>query len=116
MSQELLHFITVGDTRIGMVREEGVTRVAIDGHLLNQNRDQLKQLVVDEIERGYKAFILDCTKCGYIDSSGLGVIVSLSRKIEAAGGSFVIENLNEDLVVLFHLTKLDAFITIRRTS
>lgn len=116
MTQELIKFITVGDTKIGMVREEGVTRVAIDGYLLNQNRGEFKQLVVDQIARGDRVFVLDLALCGYIDSGGLGVLVSVMRKVQDAGGTFEIEGLNEDLQVLFHLTKLDTLFTIRRTN
>lgn len=117
MSQELIKLVTEGDAAFGLVREaDGTTRIGIKGELNTRNRDALKQLVVDELARGYVAFILDCTQCKYIDAVGLGVIVSISRKIEAAGGTFVIENLNEDLVTLFELTKLNTFITCRRTN
>src|SRR3712207_8277785 len=39
------------------------------------------QKVLDELERGEKKFLIDFSQTGYIDSSGLGVLVSLSKKI-----------------------------------
>src|SRR3989475_6125848 len=35
------------------------------------------------IETGARKFVVDFTRTGYIDSSGLGVLVSLSKKIRS---------------------------------
>jgi anti-sigma B factor antagonist len=111
--QEFLKLITVADTVFGAARDpDGAIRIGIKGHLLHGNRQEFKQLVLDQLERGERRFILDLRRCGYIDSAGLGVIVSLSKKIHDAQGTLATEGLNEDLVALFHLTKLDDFLTI----
>lgn len=116
-SQELIRLVTEGDAAFGIVREsDGTTRVAIKGELVTRNRDVFKQLVVDEIARGYREFILDLSACKYIDAVGCGVLVSIGRKIQQAGGTLVLEGLNEDLTVLFELTKLDAHFTIREAK
>ena len=52
------------------------------------------------------------THTGYIDSSGLGVLVSLSKKIREQGGDLRLAGLNEDLQSLFELTKLDTLFAI----
>ena len=49
---------------------------------------------------------------GYIDSSGLGVLVSLSKKIRESGGELRLASLNDDLKTLFELTKLDTLFQI----
>lgn len=96
----------------GVARDpDGATRVAVIGHLLHSNRTAFKQLVVDQLERGGTRFVLDLLRCGYIDSAGLGVIVSLSRKIRAVGGTLTLEGLNPDLVTLLNLTRLDHLFT-----
>ena len=46
------------------------------------------------------------------DSSGLGVLVSLSKKIREQGGELRLSSLNEDLRTLFELTKLDTLFRI----
>lgn len=113
MTDELIKLVTIADTAIGLAREPGdVVRIAIAGHLLNGNRAEFKQLVVDQIERGDRTFVLDLTRCGYIDSSALGALVSVDRKIHAAGGTLRCVGLNPDLVTLFELTKLNLFMTI----
>jgi anti-sigma B factor antagonist len=80
------------------------------------NRQELKQLVLDALDGGGKRFVIDFTRTGYIDSSGLGVLVSLSKKIREQGGDLRLAGLNEDLQTLFELTKLDTLFSISRTA
>ncbi len=92
--------------------EGDVTVVDVDGQLIVGNRQELRQKVLDELERGGRKFLVDFTETGYIDSSGLGVLVSLSKKIREMGGELRISTLNEDLRILFGLTKLDTLFQI----
>jgi anti-sigma B factor antagonist len=100
------------------VRKEpnGVVVVAVDGQLIVGNRQELKQKVLDALEEGSRKFIIDFSKTGYIDSSGLGVLVSLSKKIREQGGELRLAGLNADLQTLFELTKLDTLFAITRTA
>ncbi|NOT07496.1 MAG: STAS domain-containing protein [Gemmatimonadales bacterium] len=90
----------------------GVAIVGIDGQLIVGNRQELKALVQDGLDRGERKFLIDCSKTGYIDSSGLGALVSLSKKVREANGELRIAGLNEDLRALFELTKLDTLFFI----
>jgi anti-sigma B factor antagonist len=93
-------------------REGDVTVVDVDGQLIVGNRQELKQRVLEELEKGARKFLVDFTDTGYIDSSGLGVLVSLSKKIREQGGELRLSTLNEDLKTLFELTKLDTLFRI----
>jgi anti-sigma B factor antagonist len=86
--------------------------VDVEGQLIVGNRQELKQKVLEELENGERKFVVDFEKTGYIDSSGLGVLVSLSKKIREHGGELRLANLNEDLRTLFELTKLDTLFQI----
>jgi len=68
--------------------------------------------VLDALEAGDRKFLIDFSRTGYIDSSGLGVLVSLSKKIRDEGGDLRLAGLNEDLKTLFELTKLDTLFAI----
>ena len=96
------------------VRKEtkGVVVVAVDGQLIVGNRQELKQRIIDALDAGDRKFLVDFTRTGYIDSSGLGVLVSLSKKIRDQGGDLRLAGLNEDLKTLFELTKLDTLFGI----
>jgi len=94
----------------------GVVVVEVDGQLIVGNRQELKQKVLDALEEGNKKFLIDFSKTGYIDSSGLGVLVSLSKKIRDEGGDLRLAGLNDDLKTLFELTKLDTLFAITDTA
>lgn len=85
--------------------------IDIEGQLIAGNRQQLKDVVLPEIDRGARHFVVDFANTGYIDSAGLGVLVSLSKKIRESDGTLRLTNLNEDLRTLFELTKLDTLFT-----
>jgi anti-sigma B factor antagonist len=95
-----------------VVKKDDVTVVDVDGQLIVGNRQELKQKVLEELEGGDRKFIVDFANTGYIDSSGLGVLVSLSKKIREQGGELRLASLNEDLRTLFELTKLDTLFRI----
>ena len=92
--------------------QDGVTIIDVEGQLIVGNRQELKQKVLEELEGGARKFLIDFSGTGYIDSSGLGVLVSLSKKIREQGGELRLANLNEDLRTLFELTKLDTLFHI----
>ncbi|MEZ4415043.1 MAG: STAS domain-containing protein [Gemmatimonadota bacterium] len=93
-------------------REGDITVVDVEGQLIVGNRQELKQRVLEELDKGEKTFVIDFSNTGYIDSSGLGVLVSLSKKIREQGGELRLAGLNEDLRTLFELTKLDTLFVI----
>lgn len=95
------------------VRKEGDTCVvSVEGQLIVGNRQELKQKVLEALDQGERKFVVDFAATGYIDSSGLGVLVSLSKRIRELNGELRLAHLNEDLRTLFELTKLDTLFQI----
>ena len=90
----------------------GVTVVRVEGQLIVGNRQELKALVQEALESGERKFLIDCTNTGYIDSSGLGALVTISKKVRESGGDLRLAGLNDDLRSLFELTKLDSLFHI----
>lgn len=88
-------------------RDGDLLELAVDGQLVVANRQEFKQLVLDEVEQGARRVLIDFTNTGYIDSSGLGALVSLGKRIREQGGELRLSGLNEDLRTLFELTRLD---------
>lgn len=99
----------------GVQKQDDITVIDVEGQLIVGNRQELKQKVLQELESGGRKFLIDFSQTGYIDSSGLGVLVSLSKKIREQGGELRLANLNEDLRTLFELTKLDTLFQISRS-
>ena len=98
-----------------VIKHGDVVVVEVDGQLLVGHRQELKQKVLDETEAGARKVLIDFAKAGYIDSSGLGVLVSLAKRLRELGGDLRLANLNDDLQTLFELTKLDSLFQIADT-
>jgi len=90
----------------------GVMTIAVEGQLVVGNRQELKALIQEALDAGQRKFLVDFSGTGYIDSSGLGALVSISKKIREQGGELRLAELNEDLRSLFELTKLDTLFAI----
>lgn len=91
---------------------EDITVVDVQGELTVGNRGELKEAVLSRLDDGDRKFLFDFDGTSYIDSSGLGVLVSLSKKIREKSGGLRLAGLNDDLRTLFELTKLDTLFQI----
>ncbi len=91
-----------------LTRTDHVLLVEVDGQLVVGNRQEFKQAVLDQVEHGVRLVVIDFARSPYIDSSGLGALVSLGKRLRDAGGDLRLAGLNEDLRTLFELTRLDA--------
>jgi len=89
-----------------------VTVIRVDGQLTVGNRQELKATVQAGVDAGGRKFLLDCSPTGYIDSSGLGALVTIAKRVREAGGQIRLAGLNDDLRSLFELTKLDTLFQI----
>lgn len=98
---------------ISTARTSGdVTVVTVEGQLIVANRQDLKQVIQDALDSGARKLLLDFGPTAYIDSSGLGALVSINKKVREQGGELRLAGLNEDLRSLFELTKLDTLFVI----
>jgi anti-anti-sigma factor len=97
----------------------GVVRVAAPRELLVGNRTAFKLALLDAFETaGVREVRVDLGTCGYIDASGLGILVSAQKhaRMTNPNARIVFERANEDLVTLFQITKLDTLFEINPES
>src|SRR3712207_6316891 len=99
---------------LSVAKERETVVVSLDRQLVISNQEELRQTILGELQRGTRQFELDFGRTGYVDSSGLGALVALSRRVKERGGELCIANLNNDLQTLLHLTKLDTLLVCRR--
>lgn len=64
------------------------------------------------IESGTVSFIFDFSNCTFIDSTGLGALVSIYKRCLENSGDISLKSLNHDVEKLFKLTRLDRIFTI----
>jgi anti-sigma B factor antagonist len=89
-------------------REVGdVTVIDMDGRItLGEGSALLRDLVRENLAKGRKKIILNLAEINYIDSSGLGELVSGYRFVKSEGGEIKLLHLNKKVTDLLQITKL----------
>lgn len=91
------------------------TVLSIPGDLIIKNRQEFRERIAHALETGNRHIVLDFTGTGYVDSYGLGVMVSVNRMCREAGARLVVAGLNEDVRKLFDFAHLSDLFTITDT-
>ncbi|MCT4563891.1 MAG: STAS domain-containing protein [Maledivibacter sp.] len=69
---------------------------------------EFREKLIQLIDNGEKHFVLDFSSCSFIDSTGLGVLVSIYKRCMELDGSFKLHSINNPQVMkIFRLTRLD---------
>lgn len=68
---------------------------------------QLRQEVSNIVETGVDILLVDLKEVTFVDSSGLGALVSILKMVRVAGGRLFICSVNEQVRLLFELTSMD---------
>ena len=63
-----------------------------------------------------KGIILNCSKVKFIDSSGLGIIVSIYKTLIKRERKFALSCLDSKTMEIFTLTKLDKILTLAESD
>lgn len=76
--------------------------------------DEFRQEINNLIGKGEKNFTFNFSDCKFIDSTGLGVLVSIYKKCKELDGSFKIQSIKDKNVMkVFELTRLDKVFNIK---
>lgn len=92
--------------------EQKIKVFHVEGELDVHHVKNLKSEIMDSIESTAWTYELNMNKVSYLDSSGLGMLVYIKKEIGRHSGKLRIVNLNEPVLNVFRLTKLDEFFEI----
>jgi len=96
----------------------GIEIFAVTGELDQATAADLREPMQKAIEAGTDSVVLDMTDCGFIDSTGLGVIVEAHKQLQQRNGTearFAICCPEPEVRRLLEVTGLDQAIAIRDT-
>jgi len=79
----------------------------ITGELDAVSVPDLRPTLDELIDRGHKKIVVDLAGLRLIDSSGVGAIVHLFRRVRSLGGSVVVRGATEQPLAVLRLLKLD---------
>ncbi|MDZ7962563.1 MAG: STAS domain-containing protein [Aulosira sp. DedQUE10] len=75
----------------------------LDGIRGNELRSQVRTIVAN----GADILLLDLKEVKFMDSSGLGALISAMQMVKNANGKFFVCSISDQVRMLFELTKLD---------
>jgi len=86
---------------------DSVMVVDISGRItLGEGCAQLRELIRDQLTKGNKRVLLNLADVTYIDSSGIGELVSAYTAVSNQGGQLKLLNLTKKVHDLLQITKL----------
>ncbi len=86
---------------------DGVTVLDLSGRIvLGDGSDTLRESLRDLVSRGQKKVLLNLADVNYIDSSGLGALVSGYTSLASQQGQLKLLNLTKKVHDLLQITKL----------
>ncbi|MCH8804868.1 MAG: STAS domain-containing protein [Planctomycetes bacterium] len=98
--------------RIRMTGEGDTRVIEVTGEVDLNSSPQLRGKMLELIEQYKGRLVVDLAGVNYMDSSGVGTMVELKRRVERQGGSVVLARLQPRVRSVFEITQLDKFFTI----
>ncbi len=107
--------MTQGNRRLDIEEVNGVTVARFtDKKILDESNIQIigNQLfnLVDEDHR--QKIVLDFTNVEYLSSAALGKLITMDKKVKAAGGKLRLCSIRSDIKEVFKITRLDKLFQI----
>jgi anti-sigma B factor antagonist len=86
---------------------DSVTVMDISGRItLGEGCSQLREMIRDQVSKGNRRVLLNLADVTYIDSSGIGELVSAFTSVTGQGGQLKLLNLTKKVHDLLQITKL----------
>jgi anti-sigma B factor antagonist len=90
--------------------------IDVSGEVDMYNAHRLKEVVHGLLEKHVGVFILNLKKVTYIDSSGIGALLSINATLSQGGMAFRIVNVARPVMRVIELTRLVGFLPIESTE
>ena len=99
------------------VRQRGsATVVALAGEVDLHHTPEVHKTLVAACQAQPPKLVINLEAVRYLDSSGIGTLVEVFRRVNAYGGKLVLCGLNDRVLSVFEITKLDKFFKICKTE
>jgi len=85
---------------------DGVVTLSLKGRLDFSSSTTLKERVLDQMNEGRRQFVVNMAQVDFINSSGLGTLVSVLKEVRLAKGRLVLVNLGTYVQEIFEITQL----------
>lgn len=86
--------------------------LGISGHIKGSEVTHFRTAIQKAISEQKLFLVANMQDVGFIDSSGVGMLITCHQDLKAAGGQLVLMRLSDDIYDLFEMTSIDRLFEI----
>jgi anti-sigma B factor antagonist len=94
---------------------EGATVLSVIGEVDVASAPQLRQEAVRLVNEGNRSLVVDLQEVRFLDSTGLGVIVGVLKRVRTQGGELAIAGAENHVRKVFEITRLSDVLPMYET-
>ena len=103
------------DLKLGHYAKDGIEVIDVQGEIDMYTAPRLRELLIDLVSKGSYQLVVNLDKVGFLDSTGLGVLVGGLRRVRAHDGSLDLVCTRERILRIFRITGLTEVFGIYET-
>jgi anti-sigma B factor antagonist len=94
------------DLKLGHYTRDGIEVVDVEGEIDIYTAPRLRELLIDLVSKNNYRLVVNLEKVGFLDSTGLGVLVGGLKRVRAHDGSLDLVCTQERILRIFRITGL----------
>jgi len=103
------------DLKLGHYNKDGIEVVDVEGEIDIYTAPRLRELLIDLAGKNSYQLVVNMEKVGFLDSTGLGVLVGGLKRVRAHDGSLDLVCTQERILKIFRITGLTKVFGIHQT-
>ena len=94
------------DLKLGHYARDGIEVIDVQGEIDMYTAPRLRELLIDLVSKGSYHLVVNLDKVGFLDSTGLGVLVGGLKRVRAHDGSLELVCTQQPILKIFRITGL----------
>ena len=103
------------DLKLGHYSKDGIEVVDVEGEIDIYTAPRLRELLIDLASKNSYQLVINMDKVGFLDSTGLGVLVGGLKRVRPHDGSLDLVCTQERILKVFRITGLTKVFGIHQT-
>jgi anti-sigma B factor antagonist len=87
--------------------DNDVVRITVSGEIDLLSAPDFKRQLYESVGEGGTDVVVECSELAYIDSTGLGILLGMLKRVRTNSHQVYIRNLKDSIRKLFRITGLD---------
>ena len=104
------------DLKLGHYAKDSIEVIDVQGEIDMYTAPRLRELLIDLVSKGNYQLVANLEKVGFLDSTGLGVLVGGLKRVRAHDGSLDLVCTQQRILKIFQITGLTEIFGIYATA